>query len=98
ESEAKKPRPQPRLSKATTAQLVGYLAHDNLWWRLTAQRLLIERQAVDAAPALTKMAMIGDSAPARAHALWTLNGLGKLDDYLIVVALKDPEAGVREQA
>jgi putative membrane-bound dehydrogenase-like protein len=99
ETEGKKPRPpQPRLSKATTEQLVGHLAHDNLWWRLTAQRLLIERQDAAAAPALAKLAREGKSGPARAHALWTLDGLGKLDTELVEAALKDTEPGVREQA
>lgn len=32
------------------------------------------------------------------HALWTLDGLGKLDANLLQKALDDPEAGVRENA
>jgi putative membrane-bound dehydrogenase-like protein len=34
---------RPNLSKATTAELVQLLDHDNAWWRTTAQRLLLER-------------------------------------------------------
>jgi putative membrane-bound dehydrogenase-like protein len=34
---------RPGLSKATTAELVKLLDHENAWWRTTAQRLLLER-------------------------------------------------------
>ncbi|HZY84497.1 MAG TPA: c-type cytochrome, partial [Gemmataceae bacterium] len=46
---------------------------------------------------LVKLARESKSGPGRAHALWTLQGLGALDDTLIERALKDREAGVREQ-
>src|SRR5256884_8939222 len=34
----------------------------------------------------------------RVHALWTLDGLGKLEPSLVTKALDDPVAGVRENA
>ena len=86
------------LRKATTAELVAHLADGNTWWRLTAQRLLVERQDKTAVPALQKLARAADFPPGRAHALWTLDGLHALDDAAIVYGLRDPEAGVREQA
>jgi putative membrane-bound dehydrogenase-like protein len=93
------PKPaRPALSKATTAELVSHLADSNAWWRLTAQRLLFERQDRAAVAPLKELAASPKSAPGRAHALWTLEGLKSLDDGLILRALKDPEAGVREQA
>jgi putative membrane-bound dehydrogenase-like protein len=42
--QGKPARARPRLSKAATADLVPLLAHENAWWRTTAQRLLLERQ------------------------------------------------------
>src|SRR5262249_11668268 len=42
--QAKALGPRPRLSQASTAELVKDLAHPNGWWRDTAQRLLVERQ------------------------------------------------------
>ena len=36
---------RPALHRATTKQLVAHLADDNSWYRLTAQRLLLEKQA-----------------------------------------------------
>jgi hypothetical protein len=40
------------LEKASSAALVGVLSHPNVWWRLTAQRLLVERQDRLLVPAL----------------------------------------------
>jgi putative membrane-bound dehydrogenase-like protein len=96
--EKAKRRPRPKLSKARSEELVKHLADDNAWWRMTAQRLLVERQDKGAVKALESMARQKRSAVGRAHALWTLEGLKALPDRLIEEALKDEEAGVREQA
>jgi putative membrane-bound dehydrogenase-like protein len=96
--EGKQARRRPALRKAPTAELVEHLIDANIWWRLTSQRLLVERQDRTAVPALRKLAREASFAPGRAHALWTLHGLGALEDEQIERALRDPEAGVREQA
>jgi putative membrane-bound dehydrogenase-like protein len=93
-----KARPRPALSKATAEQLVAHLDDPNIWWRLTAQRLLIERQDKKAVPALTKLAAEAKTAPGRAHALWALEGLGELDVVTVEKGLRDGDPGVREQA
>lgn len=88
---------QLKLSQASTAELVSYLGHANIWYRRTAQRLLMDRKPADAAPMVAKL--LDAEAPAtRVHALWTLDGLGKLENAAIEKALKDPVAGVRENA
>ncbi len=92
------PRRKPSLGKASTQALVEHLSDANLWWRLTAQRLLVERQDREAVKPLRQFALRAKSAPGRAHALWTLHGLKALPDADVEQALKDPEAGVREQA
>jgi putative membrane-bound dehydrogenase-like protein len=91
-------RRRPALRKAPTADLVAHLADPNLWWRLTAQRLLVERQDATAIEPLERLARTAPSAAGRAHALWTLHGLKALRDELVDAALKDRDAGVREQA
>jgi len=91
-------RKKPSLRKAPSAELVQYLADANVWWRLTAQRLLVERQDKSVTEALVKLASESLSPQGRAHALWTLSGLRALDTTLIEHALKDSEPGVREQA
>jgi hypothetical protein len=97
-----------RLDRATPAQLVAALSNDNLFWRLTAQRLLVERGGLDVVPALIALARDqrvdaqGLNSPAL-HALWTLHGLGALrsDSGALTVArhaLTHPAASLRRAA
>ena len=85
------------LGGADNASLVAALSRGTLWWRRTAERLLIERKALDQTDALVALAKSG-SPPGKLHALWTLNALGRLPDALIAAALGDPEPGLRENA
>ncbi len=100
---------QPSLAKASTDELVATLAHPNQFWRLQAQRLLVEKGDKNAVPGL--IALLGktnnmepDSNVGAIHACWTLRGLGALDDAnsaafkAVSNALKHPSAGVRANA
>jgi hypothetical protein len=97
-----------RLDNATPQQLVAALRDDNLFWRQTAQRLLVERGQLDVLPALIEMARdptvdeLGLN-PGALHALWTLDGLAAIEDYpaLLEVALRalhHPAASIRRAA
>jgi mono/diheme cytochrome c family protein/glucose/arabinose dehydrogenase len=97
-STAGKPAEVPRLSSKTPAQLVPVLAHPNGWWRITAQRLLVERRDSSVAPALRTMARTHPDARARLHAFWTLDGLHAADRATIVAALGDKSPPVRAAA
>ncbi|HSD30207.1 MAG TPA: PVC-type heme-binding CxxCH protein, partial [Vicinamibacteria bacterium] len=94
------PPPPPRvdLARASDAELAAHLQSPNLWWRRTAQRLLVERGRPEAGPLLGALFAKSQLGHARLHALWTLQGLGLLDVATIDRALSDPEAGVRENA
>src|SRR5713101_5829725 len=97
------------LKDAAPEKLVSTLKNDNMFWRLHAQRLLVERGKQDVVPALIELAMnskvdkIGLNAGV-IHALWTLHGLGALDGSnaeataVAVWALDHPSAGVRQNA
>jgi putative membrane-bound dehydrogenase-like protein len=97
------------LSKADPAGLVAALKSDNMFWRLHAQRLLVERGNADVVPQLvalvgdTKVDAIGTNGAAF-HALWTLHGLGAIANTTsaggraAVQALAHPAAGVRKAA
>lgn len=84
------------------AVLVELLGHGDQWWRVTAQRLLVERQSRQVSPALRRRLNSPggstDNPLARLHALWTLDGLHELTAADLRTALADPEAGVREAA
>lgn len=89
---------RPRLSQVPNENLVPRLAHPNAWHRLTAQRLLIERNARDVIEPLTDMVIHHPDRKARIHALWTLHGLGLLEPRIVLHALQDRNWQVREQA
>ena len=90
------PGPQPRMLDETPAQWVQHLSHPNGWWRDTAQKLLVLRRDLSVVPALEKLATRDSADPRpRLHALWTLDGLGALDDKLILRALKATDPQVR---
>ena len=89
---------KPALSKASSSTLVKTLTHPNGWWRDTAQRLLVERADAKVIPDLQKLAAAGKEAVSRLHALWTLDGLGKLDTRTLEAAIRDPHVKVRAAA
>jgi putative membrane-bound dehydrogenase-like protein len=70
------------LSKASAAELVDALKDTNLFWRRTAQRLLVEKNAVDTATLNALVALVDNQSmdeiglvPSAMHAIWTLAGL-----------------------
>lgn len=95
---AGRPSPRPRLSEASDEELVRHLGSPSIWWRRTAQRLLVDRKSEAAVAPLARMAGTDPSPLARLHALWTLDGMGRLDAAVVEGALGDREPGVRENA
>jgi putative membrane-bound dehydrogenase-like protein len=102
------PRP-PTLSRNDPASLVAALSSDNMFWRLHAQRLIVERGQKDVVASLvalvrnTSVDAVGTNGGAL-HALWALHGLEALGDTsseayrAAAEALKHPAAGVRKAA
>ncbi|MFD1143758.1 PVC-type heme-binding CxxCH protein [Larkinella insperata] len=87
-----------KLGDATNEELVEKLTHPNQWWRMHAQRLLVDQHDAATVPALETMAKHPTSPLGRLHALWTLEGMGKLTPGLIERGLRDSVAGVRQNA
>lgn len=80
-----------------TADLVKGLGGATQCGRLTAQRLLVEGKRTDAVDSLKKLVASGVSdrgagSIAALHALWTLHGLGALDEatHQSALAARDP--------
>ncbi len=71
-----KPRRTPKLSAASTSELVALLDHPNAWHRETAQRLLFERRDKAATDALRSLAQDGRTAQGKIGALWSLESAG----------------------
>ena len=97
------------LAGASNEQCVATLRHPTSLWRKHAQRLLVERGAVEVVPQLLDLLAdksideIGLNVGA-IHALWTLHGLGVITPSqpevvsAVVAALQHPSAGVRRNA
>jgi putative membrane-bound dehydrogenase-like protein len=87
-----------KLGNETSEGLVKQLENKNYWWRINAQRLLVDRADKSVVPSLTELVKKSKSPLGRLHALWTLEGLGELNSTLIQLALKDEIPGVRTNA
>ncbi|MEO5891375.1 MAG: PVC-type heme-binding CxxCH protein [Ferruginibacter sp.] len=97
------------LDKNDLKGLVAALNNNNMFWRTTAQRLLVEKGDRSVLPALyqivqdEKLDETGINAPA-VHALWTIHGLKAFDGTnkealaIALKALSHPAAGVRRAA
>ena len=84
-------RNAPKLSLATTAELVALLDHPNAWHRETAQRLLFERQDKAGVEPLWVLGKQGKTAQGRIGALWSLHGLGRGNAQSATVPEPSPE-------
>jgi putative membrane-bound dehydrogenase-like protein len=97
------------LKDADRSDLIEALKSDNMFWRLTAQRLIVEKQDKSVLKDLYKLIAdqkvdkIGLNGPA-INALWALHGLGELDGenaeavQVVTKALSHPSAAVRKNA
>ena len=91
----------PKLVPADLDSLVAGLAHPNLFWRLQAQRLIVESGSQ---AATAKLKEIVKSTPVTAtnraaiHAFYALQGLAALDADTVKIALVSNSRGLRRAA
>lgn len=90
--------PQPSMLGKKPSELIAHLAHPNGWWRDAAQQLIIDSGDVTVVPALTALASDPTKPLGQIHALWTLEGLGKINLDAITGALKSTDPYVLESA
>lgn len=87
------------LKRQSSEALVRSLRAANSWWRDTAQQLLVERADPAAVPPLQALARAESSPPlGRLHALWTLDGMRRLDRDTVAAALASTDARVATAA
>lgn len=86
------------LGQASSRELVKTLAHDNVWHRRMAQRILSERRDSSTRDALLELFRDGKSVEARLAALWTLHSSGQLHAEDLDKAAVDSEASIRTWA
>jgi len=76
----------PGIDPAKPETLVAALDHPNLFWRLHAQRLIVESANKQLADKLGSLAAAGTKGSS--HAVYALAGLGVIDDATVSAALK----------
>jgi hypothetical protein len=86
----------PDLRNAKPIDLVALLSHPNQWWRLQAQRLLLERQDQSVIGPVNSLFIQSEDPRFRLHALYVLEGMNALDCEIVNRAMKDLSPGVRE--
>ncbi len=91
-------RPFPKLSDKTPDEWVQALESPNSWVRETAQQLILWRGDADVVAALIDLVRQSTLPQARLHALYTLDGLGKLDRETLLISLKDSHPAVVRHA
>ncbi len=95
-----------KLDRDDGEDLIEALENDNHFWRMTAQRLLVERGKADVLPALTELIKsdkvddLGNNYAA-SHALWVIDGLGlwtkdNKTEEIVFGALAHKSPGVRK--
>ncbi|GAB3920438.1 DUF7133 domain-containing protein [Larkinella terrae] len=77
-------------------QLLQLLGNPNGWIRDKAQQTIIDRNYLQLVPGLQKAAQSGNTLLA-IHALWTLEGLGKLTTEAVLATLEKPVWPIRMQ-
>jgi putative membrane-bound dehydrogenase-like protein len=97
------------LKDASAKKLISALKSENMFWRLTAQRLIVETKNKEVLQDLYKIIgdqsvdAVGLNGPA-INALWTLHGLGELSganreaEQVVEKALRHPSGAVRKNA
>lgn len=78
-----------KLSELKSDELIQKLKHPNGWQRDMAQRLLIEKNDINTVEGLEILALDDKYPLAQIHALWALEGLGKLEGKVIIALLEN---------
>ncbi len=93
----KRIRPQP-LGDMPILQIASQVNHNNAWHRMTAMRLLNERQNRDAVPTLHEILSGSERPLGRVHALYGLQSLGSLKPRQVRQGINDKHPRVRAHA
>lgn len=80
----------------STLDYVKLLEHPNQWWRLQAQKQILEKQDKSIVPNLLELFNSSTDPRVRLHSFYALDGLESLDAGLVRRAMKDAHPGVRE--
>jgi putative membrane-bound dehydrogenase-like protein len=83
------------MSHLNNGELASEIGCKYLWRRQTARRLLVERDAREVGPQISKLAATSNDPAIVVYALSTLDALGLLRSEDVIAALGHSDAGVR---
>src|SRR5690606_13784357 len=86
----------PALDAQSSDELVNLLTHTDEWWRIQAQRLLVERQDASVTGKVAELLKTHADPRTRLHALYVLEGLDQLSDEHVSLALGDAHPQLRK--
>lgn len=89
---------QPIMIGKRPGELVSFLGHPNGWWRDTAQQMIIDAGDDSIVLALNTLAADHSKPLGQIHALWTLEGLGRVNLEAISAAMDSEDPYVLESA
>jgi putative membrane-bound dehydrogenase-like protein len=96
-----RPEKELNLAKLNSTELADVLKHKNVWHRRMAQRILSERgesafpRKFHAETPVSALVKSGAARDERLAALWTLHGMGLLEEDLLDKAADDKDPAVR---
>ena len=88
----------PDLTRVATSDLSRHLDAPNTWEARAARFQMIDRKAVALAPKLKELAESGGGGELRINALWTLEGLSKVDLATLRKLAGDADRSIRREA
>ena len=72
------------LGKLKSKELISYLGHHNSWWRINAQSFIVDSGNQGLKMDLIKYFLDNNNELARIHTIWSLEGLGLMNENLAV--------------
>lgn len=90
--------PYPRLDAAKPESLIAALSHPNQFWRLQAQRLIVESRPSGIAVKLRATVKSKSADRAAMHAFYALAEIGEIDTETVKAALASTNRGLRRAA
>ncbi len=89
----------PNLVKVANSELLKHLDGRTLWEKRAAWQQIVDRQAVELAPALKKMALdTSVTKSVRILAVWSLEGLNQYDESVLKQLIADQDGDVVREA
>ena len=93
------------LAKANESSIVAALQHPNMFWRRSAQRLLVEKSKLEPATIAALQALVNNKNVddtglnvGAIHAIWVLAAHGQWSGDLVGASMRHPSAGVARNA